>query len=255
MQAMRRYLFLSLVVLLASTLVSKGQARFITHGKIEFEKKVNMWKSMEDNEWSRPLKDKFGEYSIGYQMLYFNDTAAVYKMGRENPNDSWKDTWSSTTNSKNVIYQNFDKQQSRVVKEVYDQTMFVSDSLLPIEWHLQDEIREIAGFDCRKAVGKLYDSLYVVAFFTDQILLPSGPEQFNGLPGTILGLAFPRFHTTWFATKVELTSPTVAEMQPPVPGKRMTTVDRKKLIETVKSVADWGTDTEKQRMIWTFVLM
>ena len=48
------------------------------------------------------------------------------------------------------------------------------------------------------------DSVYVIAFYTDQITTTGGPESFNGLPGMILGVAIPRINTTWFATKLEL---------------------------------------------------
>ncbi len=47
------------------------------------------------------------------------------------------------------------------------------------------------------------DSIYVVAFYTDEILTTGGPESFTGLPGMILGIAIPHEHVSWFATKVE----------------------------------------------------
>ena len=48
------------------------------------------------------------------------------------------------------------------------------------------------------------DSIVVIAFYTDEILTSGGPESFNGLPGMIMGLAIPRLHTTWYATKLAL---------------------------------------------------
>ena len=130
----------------------------------------------------------------------------------------------------------------------------LQDSLLRIDWRIEDEIRTIAGFDCRKAVGRLYDTLYVVAFFSEQLLLPSGPEQYHGLPGTILGLAFPRYYTTWFATKVDLSPPSSTVMQKPTARRRVETANRQQIIEVIKTSLDWGTDAEKQQRIWSIVL-
>ena len=74
-----------------------------------------------------------------------------------------------------------------------------------MEWRLTNENRVIAGFNCRKAVAKIFDSVYVFAFYTDEILIPGGPCSINGLPGMILGVTIPRLFTSWIATKVTLT--------------------------------------------------
>jgi GLPGLI family protein len=80
----------------------------------------------------------------------------------------------------------------------------VADSTIKIDWKITSEPRTIAGFECRKAVARIFDSVVVIAFYTDEIIPSSGPESFGGLPGMILGLAIPRLHTTWYATKLEL---------------------------------------------------
>jgi GLPGLI family protein len=48
------------------------------------------------------------------------------------------------------------------------------------------------------------DSIYVVAFYSDQIVVRGGPESFWGLPGMIMGVVLPHEYTTWYATKVYL---------------------------------------------------
>jgi GLPGLI family protein len=55
----------------------------------------------------------------------------------------------------------------------------------------------------------------VVAFYCPEIVPQGGPEFFTGLPGMILGLAIPRYFTTWFATKIELTSVDGSNIFPP----------------------------------------
>jgi GLPGLI family protein len=82
------------------------------------------------------------------------------------------------------------------------------------------------------------DSIYVVAFYTDEILAEGGPESFTGLPGMILGISLPHEHVSWFATKVEAVNVTEAQVTPPVKGKK---VNNTVLLESIKpSLKDWG---------------
>ena len=48
--------------------------------------------------------------------------------------------------------------------------------------------------------------------YTDQILPSTGPETFNGLPGTILGLATEDGGVVYFAKKIEKNSNEVDEL-------------------------------------------
>ena len=82
------------------------------------------------------------------------------------------------------------------------------------------------------------DSIYVVAFYTDEILTTGGPESFSGLPGMILGVALPHQHVSWFATKVESVPVTDNQLAPPQKGKK---VNNAGLKETVgAALKDWG---------------
>ena len=243
-----------MIAFFVAAVSSFAQPTFIATGKIEYERKINMWKLIGDNEWLSEMKDRMPEYRLNYFDLSFNDTASVYKPGKENENDKWKNFWGAANEAEKVVFQHYTQQTTTAIKQVFDKTYLLQDSLLKIDWRIEDEIRTIAGFDCRKAVGRLYDTLYVVAFFSEQLLLPSGPEQYHGLPGTILGLAFPRYYTTWFATKVDLSPPSATVMQKPTARRRVETSNRQQIIEVIKSSLDWGTDAEKQQRIWSIVL-
>jgi GLPGLI family protein len=231
---------------------SFSQTRMVSFGKVEFEKKVNMHKFIEDNSWSREYKERMPTYQISYYNLFFDSTSSLFKAGKENPDDKWKNAWGQSGSLENITYHNFNSGTLTALKQVFEKKFLVEDSLLNIEWRITDETRTIAGFDCRKAVGKMFDSLYVVAFYTDQIVTPAGPEQYNGLPGTILGLAFPRFYTTWFATKVELVQPKPEELKPPV--SKAAKVNRKELMARVINVFEWGSAEERQKNFWNTVL-
>jgi GLPGLI family protein len=99
-------------------------------------------------------------------------------------------------------------------------------------------------------VGKVMDSIVVIAFYTDEILTSGGPESFNGLPGMILGLAIPRLHTTWYATKLQLVEVTDKDLAAPKKGKKMTGGDfRSKIKEILKNWGDEGKKREYQFLL------
>jgi hypothetical protein len=60
----------------------------------------------------------------------------------------------------------------------------------------------------------------------------------------ILGLAIPRLHTTWYATKLQLVEVTDTDLATPKKGKKLTGNGyRSQVQEILKS---WGHDAEKR---------
>ena len=111
-------------------------------------------------------------------------------------------------NQSKVLYQNIKNNKSEVQVEI-DEKYIIVDSLESITWRFTDEYRNIAGYECRRVNGATKDSLYLVAFYTDQIPLSAGPALVNGLPGMVLGLIIPEMHIQYWATQVEFTNETV----------------------------------------------
>ncbi len=107
----------------------------------------------------------------------------------------------------------------------------VKDTLPTIIWKLVDETRDIAGYSCRRANGLIMDSIYVVAFYSEEIRVSSGPESFTGLPGMILGVALPDEHVTWFAKLVTPQLPEIsAAIVEPTNGKAVSRSGFKELL-------------------------
>jgi GLPGLI family protein len=115
--------------------------------------------------------------------------------------------------SSNRIYSDLHSGVSVAKKRIFGEEYIVKDAIRKIRWKITDETRDIIGFTCRRANAIIMDSIYVVAFYTDQIVPQGGPESFSGLPGMILGVALPEQHITWFATGL---APKVPVDDPPV---------------------------------------
>jgi len=107
------------------------------------------------------------------------------------------------------IYQNLDKNETLMTMEIGGSVVAIKDSLTNVKWKITNEYRNIAGYDCRRANGVTLDSVYVIAFYTDQIPTSASPSSLHGLPGMILGLVVPEQHFNIYATKVDMTAATV----------------------------------------------
>jgi GLPGLI family protein len=135
-------------------------------------------------------------------------------------------------------------------KNIYEEHFLIKDSLSRHQWRIGTEVRTIAGYTCRKAVTRICDSVYVVAFYTDEIPVSGGPEQMGGLSGMILELAVPRLYTTWVATKVDVVTVKDEELKLTVKGKQVNHAGlEKRLLDGLK---DWGKYGHKQ--LWWALL-
>lgn len=209
-----------------------AQQVFIPHGKITYEKKVNMQRSAAD--WNIPdeAREKMKKYRTTEWELYFDQNKSLYKAkSKENENDNQL-LFLSASEPKNELYTNYEGQSRIIKKNVIGDDYLLRDTIPGINWKIMHEVRYIAGYECRKAIGRINDTVYVVAFYTEEILLKGGPEGFNGLPGMILGVAVPRLNTTWFATKVEGFVSHAVQIVPPGKGKKTDSdKDLQKLLE------------------------
>src|SRR5581483_6524816 len=182
--------FFNTIIIFASLLLAvKTKAQntiFLSQGRIEFERKVNLWAQIDeqdDNDWKELMKKTRPQFKLTYFNLEFNGNKTIYKPGRENPDNN--KMWQEPAED-NVVFTDIDKAQRVSQKSVFEERFLLQDSTRNIQWKITDETRTIAGFECRRANAIILDSIYVVAFYTDAIITPGGPESFMGLPGMIL---------------------------------------------------------------------
>ncbi len=187
---------------------SAAQVNFISAGKITYERRVSQFAALvnaeaEDNMWMEELKKQFPKVVADNYTLQFNNKESFYYLTKENPDNKYINMIFKPSET-NYVNQKHELGTVTSAANVFENTYLVNDSLVKYEWKITGEVRDIAGFECKKAVTKICDSVVVVAFYTDQIPVQAGPENFNGLPGMILGIAVPRLGTTIFATSISL---------------------------------------------------
>jgi GLPGLI family protein len=242
---------LSICLLLGVTFSAVAQHTLA--GKMEFERRVNVHAQldeMESNPMFEKMKAQIPKFNSSYFDMLFDTTRSIYKPGREVEGNNVFKMFGGGPATTNTVLTDFRTANIKANKAVFEQKFFVEDTIRVIDWKEKDEIRTIANFKCHKAVGRICDTVYVVAFYTEDIPVSGGPEMFGGLPGMIMELAIPRLHTTWIATKVELTPPKETDFVIAEKGKKVT---EKELFDNVyDSFRKWG--SMASRNIWWTVL-
>ncbi|HEV7781233.1 MAG TPA: GLPGLI family protein [Chitinophagaceae bacterium] len=229
------------IVITLATKTAVAQERFFPTIKVEFEKTTAVRQLMKDlqegNSWFEQNKDRYPVSLVNYYEFTGDTARSIYQPGKEVPIDPRM--WYRPVGDKNVVYTDYKKGMTISQKPVFEETFLVEDSLLKIKWKITGDLRNIAGYDCRKAVGVLNDSIAVFAFYTEELLVNGGPEGIQGLPGMILGMGIPRLHATWFATKVEVFDVKMSKVTPATKGKKGNRGSMMKSLEPISK--DWGT--------------
>lgn len=241
---------LIIYLLLAIGPIQAQNVRFTNQGVIEFERSVNthaILKKMVGNQSNSYLSDAYENYKRTQPQfkklssnLYFSGNKTLFSpIANETAGSNFIQIPFGTQD--NITYTDLATGLFTSQKKFFEETFLLKDTVRKINWKLTGEMRNIAGYECRRANAIVADSIYIVAFYTDKIPVSGGPESFNGLPGMILGLAIPHEHVTWFATKVTDRPVTDNELKPPVKGKPK---DQKGLQEAVSTFAarsgNWG---------------
>ena len=245
------FLFL---LLCKADMVSGQHARFTTEGSIEFEKSVNMHAQIKkminkNNEtFYLPAFEQYKksqpQFKTMKSTLSFSKDKTLYSpvVGEASPMTFFSEL--PAANQHSIIYTDLNTSISTAQKNVYEELFLVTDSTRKINWKLTSETRDIAGYNCRRANALIMDSIYVVAFYTDEIPVSGGPESFTGLPGMILGVALPHENITWFAKMVNDKVLPAGTIIAPKKGKVTTSAG---LISTLKNaLKNWGEYAQTQ---------
>lgn len=247
-----RYILIAICLLGVQALTA--QQRFPSSGTITFEKTINMHayinKRMKERSDDGLSKQFFESYkSANPQFKRLNSKlifSGAHTLFTPLTDPGAQDFMSNSPGiyQSNTIYTDLTTGLYTCQKQVYGDNLLINDTTRAIQWKITSETREIAGYQCRRANAIIMDSVYVVAFYTDQIHVSGGPESFTGLPGMILGIALPHDNVTWFATGVDLTNVSPNSIVPPKKGKVFTVTGMR---EKIKSI--WG-DNAGSIMWW-----
>jgi GLPGLI family protein len=237
------------IALLINTNVT-AQTRFVKSGTVEYNKSINMFalinKEMNDknanqNIFAQKAADAYKknkpQFMILKSTLTFGDNKTLFTPAPVAEGGMNNFSFPIAEQNK-TTYTDLATDTRISQKKVFEETFLVKDSVSKIKWKITDETREILGYTCRRANGLVLDSIYVVAFYTDQIAVSGGPESFTGLPGMILQVALPHENVSWLATKVTDTTIPATTLVPPKKGKAVTGKEFTKTLNA--ALKNWG---------------
>lgn len=198
------YLIIISFVFIASTISSQ-----INHGKITYERKTNLYKKFKNIDEITEWVKEDEKIKIDMFELYFNDSLSLFKAQESDLVD--KKGWAT---NKNIVYQNRNTQKRITIKTIWGERFTLDDSIRICKWKITDNKRNICGFQCRKAILNVSDSIRLYAWFCTELNATIGPESLGGLPGTILGLATEDGGVIYFAKTVEVINPNMETLLP-----------------------------------------
>ncbi len=167
-----------------------------------------------------------------YCVLHFNQNETKYEESEEKaePEDEGGYSWRKDL----YFVKRFFEQQKMVEGyEMLGKTYIIEDSLRGFDWKIQNDLKEVAGRICMKAVYE--DTLKkqkIEAWFAQDIPMSAGPERFYGLPGLILEVVYNEDALVLTADKIDYKKLTIELDEPKkLKGKRIKESEFKEMLK------------------------
>ncbi|MDJ1469867.1 GLPGLI family protein [Cytophagaceae bacterium DM2B3-1] len=155
--------------------------------KQEKERNAYMWGGRDD--WKE------------YMVLYFNDKSSKYTYSDEKSAESSGYDWRK---EQYVVKRDFEKNTMVDIIEMVGKTYIIEDSLGTQNWKIMNDLKDVAGHICMKAMKEdTVKKQKIVAWFAQDIPSNIGPERSYGLPGMILALDINDGTVTIEASRIE----------------------------------------------------
>lgn len=192
------------------------------------------------------IKLTWGSSDEGWKQkmtLAFTENQSLYQQGEDNAEQGWsgrKETF--------FLTKNFASEHSTDYIDLLGKSYIVDDTLHAPTWKILNQIKEVAGYICMKAVTvDTVKNQTITAWFAQDIPVQAGPERFFGLPGLILELDVNDGDVTIIASKVEFKKLTNEFNLKKMKGKKISDAEYNKIIadfikESIKGERNpfWG---------------
>ena len=228
--------FSGLILCVLCSLTAFSQVK---QGKIIYERKINLHKRLPPGDES--MKNMIPEFNTSKVQLLFTEFESTYKNLPEE--QDIRETAGDGENGNRVImrfggtddetYKNYQTSKSVEQRELGPKKYIIEDSLHNLSWKLDEEgtTKDVKGYSCRKASTKNSQGAAVVAWYTDQINCPSGPDQFGGLPGMILELNIGDGEIVFTPLEITAQPDDTKLVKAPSNGKKITRKEFQKMLE------------------------
>jgi GLPGLI family protein len=240
---MKKIVFLLLLTTVTITVMAQ-----MKEGKISYERKVNMHRFITDPE----MRARIPEFRTDKFELLFNEQASLF---RTVVDEDAPDPFANNGGDRGGVRFNFrmpetstytdiNNQMQYESRAMFEKTFLVVDSLKQNKWKISDETKTIANHVCKKAttmvaqaaqmrmrfgngpraaedtVAPKTKEVELVVWYTEDIPVSIGPDNYAGLPGAILEVNTDNGANTITATEVGTKYPK-KELVQPTKGDKM----------------------------------
>lgn len=236
--------FITVFLLLASLTIFSQKS-----GKIIYSEVINTKPDMakaEEQGWAQ-WAEMVPESMIFKKQLIYNDSVSMYVNIKEpeDPNEEnmIKRMARRYSNSNSQSYRNTSSNIFIEQKDFMGKSFLIKGEAEKIKWKMTGEMKVILNYPCLKAVYK--DSTETLeAWFTTEIPISVGPENYGGLPGMILELTSKKNKKTLTAIEINFEEIDETKVAKPTEGKEVTREEFHKIVrEKMKEMREngsWG---------------
>ncbi|MBI1224716.1 MAG: GLPGLI family protein [Bacteroidetes bacterium] len=209
-----------------------------TEGEITYTETVKLQMDFGDGPEAEQMKKMMPSTQSFPKTLFFNTNASLYqdKAGTEDEgnvemsgNNDGGEFVMKIQRPNNKFYRDIAGGTTLESREFFGRNFLITDKAKSPAWKITGEQKKLLGFVCQKATVQLDSATNIVAWFTPQIPVPTGPSVNAGLPGLILEMNLNGDQRTIVATQVEFKELPKDALVKPSKGKEMTAEEFKKI--------------------------
>lgn len=227
----------------------------VKEGKVIYERKMNLHKDMPPE--AEQFKAMVPEFQTSKMELLFNSTQSLFHLLPNDEEDQMPQPGGD--GGRRIMrfggmdaetFRDYDKEQIVESRELGPKKYIIEDTLKQLKWKLEEDTMTIMGYLCHKATttqamqlrGRRFmqgadtsktsappKAQQVIAWYTEAIESPAGPENFFGLPGLILKTDFNNGSMVFTAISIENSDKSLVKA--PVNGKKITRTEFRKMVD------------------------
>jgi len=195
---------LILLTLFSFTAPAQQMAGVVSYNRVEYWTKIysraTYLSREEKDRIQQTFKNDDGE-TTKMKLLFTPDQSLYTYESEQAQTDDGRYSW---RHSDYIIQRNFKDEKKTEIEETLGKTYLIEDSLRAPNWKVMNQIKDIAGHICMKAVTEdTVRNQKITAWFAQDIPVPAGPERYFGLPGLILELDLNDGDVLITATKID----------------------------------------------------
>ncbi|MFD1162590.1 MULTISPECIES: GLPGLI family protein [Hwangdonia] len=239
------FMVFTLVVAKGNAQDFQGVATYKSHRKVDLKMNDENTNAEMQKQIQEQLRKQFQqEYT-----LTFNKNESIYKRNEKLEAPSLANSGAQfkikISQGSDVMYKNVKENRYTNKTEIYGKQFLIKDTLSNRKWELVNETKNIGDYTCFKAVFKddyttqtfnekgeteeVTKDRTTTVWYTPQIPINNGPDDFYGLPGLILEVN--DGDLTLVCSKIVINPKTPLKIEEPTKGKEVTQAKFEEIME------------------------